>query len=317
MLDELKNLEYHGGKEGLLFFIKDVIGLNQITTQDAAIICSHAPGRQGLSVESLMVYCHAFGWIQVQDNVVSVSQVLIPFLEDLDALNEILIGFTVNQLFMEEILCMRMFSYDAVHNGYIFRNELFPLQYASVRNTLISQGFLFSERDSFGTHFYIKSEYESLIVKHCNEKRKQLSLEKLKKELEKNERAGEKAELFVLSYEQKRIGQPLSNKIKRISEVDVSAGYDIVSFASAFSLTPDRYIEVKAVSDLGFYWSKNEYEIAKLLADKYCLYLVELAKINEPMYSPMIIQNPASIVMESDDWLVEPQTYHIMNLQQV
>lgn len=77
---------------------------------------------------------------------------------------------------------------------------------------------------------------------------------------------------------------------------------------------PDRFIEVKAISNVGFYWSKNEYEIAKLKGKSYYLYLVELNKINNLEYSPEIINNPAEIIINSDKWFIEPQGYHIIKV---
>ena len=57
MLEELKNLNYHGGKDGLLFFLCDVIGRTGVSIRDAEVICSHAPGKRQLSVEDLVSYC--------------------------------------------------------------------------------------------------------------------------------------------------------------------------------------------------------------------------------------------------------------------
>ena len=82
-----------------------------------------------------------------------------------------------------------------------------------------------------------------------------------------------------MKYEKKRLGVEGENKVKRISEIDVTAGYDIVSANSPNSTVANRFIEVKAVSENGFYWSKNEYDIAKLLAADYYLYLVDLSKM--------------------------------------
>ena len=311
MLDELKKLEYHGGKDGLLFFICDVIGHSKITIRDAEVICSHAPGKRQLSVVDIINYCRAFGWINVEADIVSLSPSIAAFVSDKNVLNEELIQSTIDQLFEGEIISPSLFSYDAVQSCYLFKNELLPLSLSAVRNVLISQGFLIAERDVQGTKFYIAPTYDSIVAKHCKLKRKQLSIKQLKKQLEDNELAGEKAELFVLTFEKARIGQPLCDKIKRISEIDTSAGYDIVSLNSPDSQEPDRFIEVKAVSSFGFYWSKNEYEIAKLKGEKYYLYLVELTRISVPGYTPEIIQNPASHVMDSDSWLVEAQSYHI------
>lgn len=314
MLNELKNLNYHGGKESLLFFICDVIGNNQIRVKDAELICAHAPGKHYLSVNDLINYCGALGWLIILNDSISISPDIIAYLSDREKLNDILIISTVKQLFEENIVDANMFCYDTVQCCYAFKNELLPLSLSCVRNVLISQGFLVSQRDSQGTRFYISSTYDALITKHCKERRKQLSLEKLKKQFESNELAGEKAELFALDYEKKRLGLPLCEKVKRISEIDVTAGYDIVSYDSNLSQEPDRFIEVKAVSNDGFYWSRNEYEIAKLKGDTYYLCLVDLTKINQPNYLPQIINNPVVNVMESEAWFVETQSYFIKRI---
>lgn len=314
MLDALKNLKYRGGKEGLLFFICDVIGCGGIMIRDAEILCSHASNNSQLSVEELVNYCLAFGWIQIDADTISISPSLISLTADRDALNNKLILSTIGQLFAQEILNSTMFSYDAVQCRYSFKNELLPLCLSDIRNTLISQGFLIPIRDIQSAHFFIAPDYENLIAKYCKDKRKQFSIEMLKKQLEDDEIAGEKAELFVLSFEKQRIGHPLSEEIKRISEIDVSAGYDIVSFNSSQSQIPDRFIEVKAISSSGFYWSKNEYEIARLNGARYYLYLVELGRINEPGYAPNMIQDPALTIMQADEWFVEPQVYHILRV---
>ena len=314
MLDVLKNLKYHGGKDGLLFFICNVIGTGQIRIKDAEIICARSPGKYYLSIEDLVSYCRALGWIQISEDVLSVSPDLVLLLNDKEKLNDVLIVSTVNQLFKEALMDARMFYYDSVQCCYAFKNELFPLSLSSLRNVLISQGFLIPSRDIEITRFYISPTYETLIAKHCKSRRKQLSLEQLKRQLEENELAGEKAEVFVFEYERKRLGQPLSEKVRRISEIDVTAGYDIVSFDSNQSSEPDRFIEVKAVSNAGFYWSRNEYEIAKLKGATYYLYLVNLNRINEQDYSPQMIQNPAINIMDTDEWFVESQSYYVEHI---
>lgn len=311
MLDELKNLNYQGGKEGLLFFLSDVIGTGQIKISDAVVLCSHAPGKRYLVVESLISYCAAFGWIEIFKDTISVSPTLITLLNDKAKLNDALITSTVNRMFKENLMNLDMFCYDSVQFRYAFKNELLPLSLSAVRNVLISQGFLIPLRDPRGARFYISPTYDVLVAKHCKESRRQLSLEQLKKQLERNEESGERAEIFVFEYERKRLGAPLSEKVRRISEIDVRAGYDIISFDSFQSQEADGFIEVKAVSDAGFYWSKNEYEIAKLYGEKYCLYLVELSRIADEGYTPKIILNPALAVMSSCDWFVEPESYHV------
>ena len=314
MLDVLKNLKYNGGKDGLLFFICNVIGTGHIRIKDAEIICARSPGKYYLSIGDLVSYCSALGWIQISEDVLSVSHDLVLLLNDEEKLNDALIVSTVNQLFKENIMDASMFYYDSVQCCFAFKNELLPLPLSSLRNVLISQGFLIPLRDTEITRFYISPTYETLIAKHCKAKHKQLSLEQLKRQLEENELAGEKAEVFVFEYERKRLGQPLSEKVRRISEIDVTAGYDIVSFDSNQSQEPDRFIEVKAISNAGFYWSRNEYEIAKLKGNTYYLYLVNLNRIVEQDYSPQMIKNPAINIMDTDEWFVESQSYYVRHI---
>lgn len=314
MLEELKKLNYHGGKDELLFFINDIVGKNVVHIKDAKIMCSYTPGKRYLSVDELCDYCVAFGWICCEENRLKVGDEVISHIGNSEHLNSFLIENTVHQLFELDIFNAEMFTYDSVEHLYSLKNELFPLSLSSVRNALISQGFISVSRNIRGTKFHINSQYDSLVARHCKDKRKKISLEALKKKMAANEEAGELAELFVLEYEKKRLGYPLCDSVKRISEIDVTAGYDIVSFNSSDSEDHDRYIEVKAISGTGFYWSKNEYEIAKLRGGNYCIYLVSLPSISREEYEPEIIVNPADTIMASSDWLVEPQSYHIKKL---
>lgn len=314
MLDALKNLNFLGGKEDLLFFICDIIGNSAIKIHDAEIICARTPGKHYLSIADLTSYCIAFGWIQVSEDTISVTPDIAALLGDKEKLNYLLIKSTINQLFKGNILDSGMFYYDSVQSRFAFKNELLPLSLSAIRNMLVSQGFLIPLRESKSTRFYISCTYDALIAKHCKEHHKQLSIEQLKKRLEHDEFVGEIAELFVLEYEKRRLGLPLCEKVQRISEIDVMAGYDIVSFDSPYSQEPDRFIEVKAVSSSGFYWSKNEYETSKLKGDKYYLYLIEISKINEADYLPQIIKNPAKNVIDGEEWLVEPLSYFIRSL---
>lgn len=185
MLDELKNLEYHGGKEGLLYFLCDIIGRGEIKVRDAEVICSHAPGKKYLSVEELIRYCLALGWIHISGDVISVVPSIIHLIGDKEKLNKTLIISTIKQLFEKHIFNSNMFFYDAVQSCYAFKNELLPLPLSSVRNVLVSQGFLIQFRDSKITRFYIDPIYDALVSKYCKESHKQISLEKLKKSLKK------------------------------------------------------------------------------------------------------------------------------------
>lgn len=314
MLEELKRLNIQSDREEITYFLCNVVGTSPITRNDAMVLCSHAPGKHHLSCDDLMTYCAAFGWIIILDNTLLLADDLKEHVKHGRQINDYLIKSAVNLLFDSDILGADMFFYDSVQSQYGFKNECFPLKLSSVRNVLLSQGFLRVNRSIAGSHFYVSPEYETLVASHCVKKRKAMSLEQLKKRLENNELAGEKAELFALEYEHRRLGPEGGTKVKRISDIDVSAGYDIVSVNTPDSLKTNRFIEVKAISEAGFFWSKNEYEVAKLLATDYYLYLIDLTKIYDDNYEPEIINNPAQQIMENSLWLIEPQSYHIQKI---
>ena len=76
------------------------------------------------------------------------------------------------------------------------------------------------------------------------------------------------------------------------------------------AVASNRFIEVKAISTAGFFWSKNEYAVAKLLGTNYYLYLVDLTKISNNGYSPEIVNNPAQAIMENPQVLILDEPFN-------
>jgi hypothetical protein len=315
MLEELRKLNQPGRKEDILFFLQKVIGKQKLIEKDIRIICARAPGQYQLDVDALLLYCAFLRLIHRNETIV-LSPDIVNFFEDSYELNKLIIKRTISALFESDILEVDMFAYDVLSKRFAFKNERLPLSFAPLRNTLISQGFFEINRDNLKTVFYIDTKYEKLISSFCQQRKKTIGIEQLKKQLEANSEAGEKAEIFVLQYEKKRIGKhPLVEKIRIISDIDVCAGYDIVSFNSNDSDDYDRFIEVKAVSNpKGFYWSINELNTAKLKGKRYYLYLIDLQKVSDENYIPTIINDPASVLFDSDEWFVEPQSFHIWHV---
>lgn len=312
MLDELKNLDYPGCKDELLYFVRSIIGKRDMKAEDIRVLCAHAPAGYQLRADALINYSTCFGWLNRAETI-SVCEEISAILEDDTLLNQYMVKSTLKALFDNNIFAANMFVYDIDKQKVSFRNELLPLSCASIRNVLISQELLVVERESGKTLFWIHPDFEKLLAKFCKSSSKTLTLEQLKKRLEANSLAGAKAEEFVLEYEKRRItNDVLRSRIKVISEIDVCAGYDIISYENNDSVSYDRFIEVKAISrNCGFFWSQNELEVAKLQGERYYLYLVDLSKIHDNNYSPIMINNPATSIMESQDWLVEPESYHI------
>lgn len=312
MLEELKKLNYPIRREDILFFLQDVIASHQLSVSEIQVMCMRASGHYQLNVDALLAYCNCLNLIESKEKI-RLTKEVIAYINDSEQLNCFIVERTLNYLFLNEILTADMFSFNIFNERYFFKNECLSLAYAQVRNILVSQGFFEIIREGSRTDFFISRKYEKLISYFCSKKKRTLELEQLKKKLEMNARAGELAEQYVLFYEKKRVGNSLlADKIKIISDIDVCAGYDIVSFDSLSSSKYDRFIEVKAVSSTyDFFWSANELGTAKLKGEQYYLYLVDLRYIYEESYAPVMINNPAINVMESEDWLVEPNSFRI------
>ncbi len=125
------------------------------------------------------------------------------------------------------------------------------------------------------------------------------------------------AEDFVLRKEKERlvkIGRmDLASLVKKISDQNISAGYDILSFDGCkSSLIPDRFIEVKGSSNnqLVFYISKNEIQIAQKMQDKYWIYCV-LGVGNPTNQKIEIINNPYKRIFQEKQFNIEPILWRI------
>lgn len=143
--------------------------------------------------------------------------------------------------------------------------------------------------------------------------RRAKSAERLAAELAQQAENGEAAELWVLSFERQRLkDHPFRDQVRRVSPVDVAAGYDIASFAGAQSLRHDLFIEVKSHgARKAFHWSRNEIATALAFGEEYALYLVDRSCLGEPTYSPHIIVAPSPEIFAQPDsgWTVEATSF--------
>ncbi len=219
-----------------------------------------------------------------------------------------------------------LFTSDAIkyiekEKTFYLKENLLSYKYFPIRNLFLSIGFF--ERDKLNSNHLVVNILFSecfqnivindLQIKAASHAKRKISYEQLQKRLALNEKYGADAEIFVETFEKKRLdGHLLTNKIKRISEEFVNAGYDIESFDNRESILIDRYIEVKSFAgDVSFYWSKDEVNTAKNYGDKYYLYLVDRSKINQENYIPSIFQNPYQKVFENEYWKKEIEKWKI------
>ena len=98
--------------------------------------------------------------------------------------------------------------------------------------------------------------------------------------------------------------------VKKISDLNVSAGYDVLSFdAESPDLKYNRFIEAKGSSNnlIRFEWSNNEMKIAKILGQNYWIYFlggVDLEK-KSSTEQPILYQDPIKTIIGNPDFELE------------
>lgn len=203
----------------------------------------------------------------------------------------------------------------AVHyeelDGYFYIDRAgFPLCAAIFRNLLLELGAL--SLDLSG-NYRVLGRFEAVFIPQVKEVRKKIAEKQLQEQLELLRLQGMEGEQFALQYEKKRLGgHPFISKIQLVSDIDVAAGYDIISYEGGGSVKYDRFIEVKTFkNNPHFFWSENEVAQAKLKANHYYIYLVDIEKITLEGYVPVVICNPAKEILDNPAWLVSPASYAV------
>lgn len=140
------------------------------------------------------------------------------------------------------------------------------------------------------------------------------TLDQLMKINERKRKTGLEAENLILRYEADRLRSlGISDYKPNHVAMDLSLGYDILSYDIKDKVIIKRFIEVKATSEsYGFFWSKNELNVAKKFSSQYFLYLLPHNQDNFFIESLSIIKNPYhSIFKDNKDWNVDCENYFI------
>jgi len=227
-------------------------------------------------------------------------------------LERILISFGDDADF-QLIFSSEYLSYDIVYNLIQVDQAAFGFKHSNFRKFLISFGFLSQHPDSKIKRLVVPTKYRRLFDMRLvpEVKRHKIGIGNLQANLEQKRIAGVEAEEFVVRFEKVRLStHPKPETIQRISDYDVGAGYDVVSYEDVTSEVFTRFIEVKSCSiDHRFFWSKNEVLQARLRKNQYFLYLVDPKKIGKADYIPLIIQNPYDNVFLDKSWTREEQSW--------
>lgn len=308
MLNELKRYNNVGDVNGITYFLKLVLSDLKIQKCSAQKLCA-LRNNMRLNFPAVVLLFKYLGIIKEKSGYLYPTGIG----KELITSNNLETEFCrlcFKKIISDDLLDIATVHYNININEYIIEKQGFPVLAAVFRNTLLQYHAL----QEYSGSLVISTEYESIFADYQKRYKTRMSLEKLKDQIEEQEKQGEKAEQFVLAFEAKRLINHLKvNNIKRISTIDVTAGYDILSYEDNESLKFDRFIEVKSYKgNPHFYWSQNEIETAKLYEEKYFIYLIDALKVDEPGYKPLIIRNPAVNIFESDSWIMNPTSYIVI-----
>ena len=133
---------------------------------------------------------------------------------------------------------------------------------------------------------------DSIVVYQQSKPKFTISEERFRAIQKTREQIGLAGEYWVIDYEKDSLSNggysELADRVERISQMNISAGFDILSFEFNGG---EKFIEVKttALSKLEFFLSSNELEIAKEFKSRYWIYFLseiygipKLVKIHNP-----------------------------------
>jgi len=260
--------------------------------------------------------------LKLDDNKILINNAFLHFLE-----NEDLLIKKINKMFLSELKDDVEFKiifndssvlYDE-HDNLIVSNSAFKFKYSVIKQFLLDFKII-DKHPYINSNFLVNEQYKKYFsfvgaIKDVN--KKTLSLEELRRRQEIQNQYGEDAERFVVDYEKSKFkSHDLVDAIEQISDLNVGAGYDVVSLMSDTSNYIDKFIEVKSYKGKKpyFHWSKNEVEKAQEIRDNYFLYLVNRDEIDSKNYSPLMIENPYLEVFNSLDWKKECEKWYFKKI---
>ncbi len=295
---EIIRYNYFGSKEGLFFVYRHI---KEATLSVASLkqFVIHNPGHIDVDVDAAILLFSLVGILDynVKSDSINVKDSSIITLDDfISFLSTRIVDFILK----ENLINIETVTFDSQQDRFYINRKCIQLKFACFRNLLLTLN-VFENRTN--NTYFICSDFVRSVQRYVM-KRKTTTQEELLAQLKKQAEQGECGEMFVLEYEKKRLkGHHKIEAIKQVSAIDVSAGYDIVSFNDLSSNKLDRFIEVKTyLGKPHFHWSSNEMDIARLRANHYYIYLVSLCEINKDGYEPLIIQNPISFFKNNPEW---------------
>ena len=314
MLDErLEKLAKIGTRKSIAFVAR-WLSENATSVETLRQFAQNTSGINASEIEPILWLFQSMGLLQIVDGkyVEGHNQLGEKYKRGVESFEEWFLEKFVEFSLDNEIINIDTITYNIAENAYIMSSTTIkPQKHSCYRNILTEYGAITLLPDA---KYLVNNALDRAIK--IPERHKKISEKQLLAKLEAQREQGERGELFVMEYEKKRISDPVKQSmIQRISTIDVAAGFDIVSLNSNESERPDRFIEVKTYKGAEhFIWSDNERDKASVMGDSYYIYLVDDDCISKEGYEPIIICNPAKVIFESEDWLIESDSYRIARI---
>lgn len=219
-----------------------------------------------------------------------------------------------------KIFCSDYLSYDIVNKSLQINNKAFGLKYANFKQLLLDFDAIKThpraELNAFIINNRYKKKFDQTVLPQI--KKRKIGVEEFLNSIEQQQIHGEEAEKFVLKFEYLRLNQ--KKEINWVAEYIVNEGYDIASYNNETDVILNRFIEVKSYDgDIPyFFWSRNEYNVAKRKKNEYWLYLINRSKISDINYLPLMIRNPYEAILNDDiNWEKQIDKYKIELIKKI
>lgn len=217
------------------------------------------------------------------------------------------------------IFCSDHLSHDIIYKSLQINNRAFGLKHSNFKQLLIDFEVIKTHPTTELNSFIINNRYKKLFDKTVlpEIKKRKIGIEEFRKAMEQQQIYGEEAERFVLNFEFMRLNE--QKEIDWVAEYIVNEGYDIASYNHESDELPNRFIEVKSYEGKTpyFFWSRNEYSVAKLKKCDYWLYLVNRSEMIKAGYVPIMVQNPYEKILSNDEnWDKQIEKYKIESICQ-
>jgi hypothetical protein len=256
--------------------------------------------------------------LEVENDFLILSSGVVDSLNSISQMRDIFVEYLFKALKddneFHKIFCSNYLSHDIIYKSLQINNRAFSLKYSNFKQLLIDFEVIKTHPTTELNSFIINNKYKKLFDKTVLPaiKKRKLSIEDFREAMVQQQIYGEEAEKFVLNFEFTRLNE--QKEIDWVAEYIVNEGFDIASYNHELDEFPNRFIEVKSYDGTipYFFWSRNEYSVAKLKKDDYWLYLVNRSEMNKAEYIPIMIQNPYEEIHSNDEnWDKQIEIYKV------